>query len=165
MAWWVSLSSQQYYLTLTPRSDPSYGSLARDSGRTYERKSGELNRQDGIDVHLTIATGVRTVCHQAFTIAIATVSWPCVYVSPIRSLNPTMGDVFLPHIRHMSYVHTVVSRILALVVILLRLSTPGISSHRSCTCPSQQLPLALSDPGGFLLLTRYHGMDNGVVHE
>lgn len=64
-----------------------------------------------------------------------------------------------------TYVHTVASRILALVVILLRLSTPGISSHRSCTCPSQQLPLALSDPGGFLLLTRYHGMDNGVVHE
>lgn len=161
MAWWVSLSSQQYYLTLTPRSDPSYGSLARDSGCTYERKSGGFSRQDGIDVHLTIATGVRTVCHQAFTVAITTLSWPCVYVSPIRPSKH--GGCILT--TYTTYVHTVASRILALVVILLRLSTPGISSHRSCICPPQQLPLAFSDPGGFLLLTRYHGMDNGVVHE
>lgn len=123
-----TIVSKYYYFTLTIRSDPSYGSLARNPGCTYERKSGEFNRQGRIDVHLTIATGVRTVFHRRFTIGITTLNiCLCVYVSMIRQLNPNPVGYILT--TYTTYVHTVASRILAFFVLLLRLLSPGNSGR------------------------------------
>ena len=49
---------------LTLRSDSAHGTLTRNSGRAYERESGEFGAQGRIDAYLTIATSVRAVCHR-----------------------------------------------------------------------------------------------------